>query len=161
MFQGRRLCALGILLVAGAAAGCGGKTVKVEGIVTLDGTPVQGATVIFVPQGGEREANGLTDADGVFHLTTFNTGDGAMPGTYKVTVEKHAVPTDLGGTPTPDDPDSMRKAMQDRAKNAQKDPRANKSSLPADYANQKTTPLQFTIPSSGQIKIELKSKGGT
>src|SRR5258708_2370379 len=113
MFQGRRVYALVVLLVAGAAAGCGSKTSKVEGVVTLDGTPVQGATVIFVPETGDRQASGQTDADGVFHLTTFNTGDGAVPGTYKVTVSKtSAVVSDPGGTATPDNPEAMRKAME-------------------------------------------------
>jgi hypothetical protein len=165
MFHGRRVYALGILLVFVAAAGCGGKTAKVEGRVTLDGVAVEGAMVSFVPENntGDRQATGLTDADGVFQLTTFNTGDGAIPGTYKVTVEKKPSQGPAAGTGAPPDPEAMRKAMEDFSRNAQKDRDKNKvakSSLPEDYAKVATTPLKYTIPYSGQIKIELKSKGG-
>jgi hypothetical protein len=165
MFQGRRVYTLGILLAVVAAVGCGGKPVKVEGVVTLDGTPVQGAMVSFVPEKGDRQANGLTDADGVFHLTTFNTADGALPGTYKVTVEKSKSQSDPGGGVNPGDPESMRKAMEEFAKKAQKDQKdqkkPEKSAIPAEYAKTDTTPLKYTIPYSGQIKIELRSKGGS
>src|SRR6266851_1354444 len=72
--------------------GCGtAKPVKVEGIVTLDGNPVEGAMVSFVPEGDEgRPASGLTGSDGVFHLTTLSPEDGAAPGIYKVIVVKSA-----------------------------------------------------------------------
>ncbi len=119
--------------------------------------------VTFVPDNGERQASGLTDADGVFHLTTFNTGDGALAGTHKVTVEKSPTQSDAGGVPKTEDPEAMRKAMEDFSKNAQKDKDKNKtkiSPLPPEYAKVDTTPLKYTIPYSGQIKIELKSKGG-
>src|SRR5436309_14322534 len=102
----------GIVLVSVAAIGCGGaKPVKVEGTVTLDGQAVQGATVIFYPDNGGPQASGLTDADGVFHLTTFNTGDGAIPGTHKVTVTKQKTKDDVTSGVKPDDADSMHKAI--------------------------------------------------
>src|SRR5712692_350445 len=69
------------------AAGCGGdKTVKVEGLVTLDGNPLPGATVSFMPVGEGRAATGQTGADGSFRLGTFGTDDGALAGEYKVIV---------------------------------------------------------------------------
>lgn len=83
------------MVVAGLATcvGCGGPegvpgVVRVSGTVTLDGTPVEGATVSFRPEGDTRAASGLTDASGVFHLTTLNSGDGALPGSYKVSISK-------------------------------------------------------------------------
>jgi len=61
----------------------------VTGTVTLDGEPVEGASVAFAPQSaGGRAAAGLTDASGHFSLTTVQSGDGAMPGTYLVTISK-------------------------------------------------------------------------
>src|SRR6185436_12065008 len=64
-------------------------TVKVTGLVTLDSQPVDGATVVFQPAtGAGKAATGMTDKDGKFNLTTSTAGDGAMPGTYKVTVTK-------------------------------------------------------------------------
>jgi len=66
------------------------KTAPVRGVVTLDGEPVAGATVIFSPSAAEtsrrRAAAGKTDASGLFILSTFAKGDGAVPGTYTVTV---------------------------------------------------------------------------
>jgi len=159
--MGRSVYAFGIILLSVAVAGCGAKTAKVEGVVTLDGTPVQGAMVTFIPDNGERQASGLTDADGVFQLTTFNTGDGALPGTHKVTVQKMPTQSDAAGVPKPEDPEAMRKAMEDFSKGAQRDKnKTMKSPLPPEYAKVDTTPLKYTIPYSGQIKIELKSKGG-
>lgn len=74
-------------------AGCGPSrpaTVRVEGTVTLDGQPVEGAAVQFIPASGS-PAHGLTDAAGRFTLTTFDDGDGAMPGQHRITVQKNKV----------------------------------------------------------------------
>jgi hypothetical protein len=78
-----------ILLACLAAAGCGSgrpETVPITGIVTLDGNPVEGASVMFMPQFEGRPALGVTDASGNFTLTTFAPGDGAQPGQHTVTV---------------------------------------------------------------------------
>lgn len=71
--------------------GCGPRhpeTVAATGTVTLDGQPIAGATVMLHPQGPGKPAIGLTDAEGRFHLYTFQPGDGALPGKYLVTVRK-------------------------------------------------------------------------
>lgn len=62
----------------------------VTGTITQGGKPLEGATVIFAPaaQSAARAAAGVTDANGVFTLTTLQPGDGAMPGDYNVTVSK-------------------------------------------------------------------------
>src|SRR5713226_3122156 len=80
-----------VLAAVLAGSGCGGakKLVKVEGKVTLDGAPLDGAMVKFMPQGGSGQpATGLTGTDGKFRLTTYVTGDGALPGDYSVTITK-------------------------------------------------------------------------
>jgi hypothetical protein len=88
-----------LLGVVGALlmAGCGGpaadpnrpQTVAVSGTVTYKGSPVEGATVTFLSDSREgKGAVGKTDASGRFTLMTFAPGDGAVPGTYKVTVRK-------------------------------------------------------------------------
>lgn len=72
-----------------SATGCGPrrpKTIHVEGVVTLDGKPVQGAAVLFSPVAGGHPADGITDAQGKFTLTTFAAGDGALPGEHAVAV---------------------------------------------------------------------------
>lgn len=71
--------------------GCGPsrpETVPVSGHVTLNGQPVEGATVMFSPEAEGRPATGTTDADGRFTLKTFEAGDGALPGVHSVTVTK-------------------------------------------------------------------------
>jgi hypothetical protein len=81
-----------LLILALLLAGCSGSDrpplAKVSGIVTLDKTPVEGAAVMFMPVAGGRPAQGLTDAQGKFTLTTFDDGDGAILGEHKVTVTK-------------------------------------------------------------------------
>jgi hypothetical protein len=82
---------LTLLAFGGLIAGCGSngpETVKVRGIVSLDGKPVEDATVGFTPKDGGRPAMGTTDASGQFTLTTFTPGDGAVVGTHTVTVSK-------------------------------------------------------------------------
>ena len=74
-----------------AAAGCGSdrpKTLRVAGVVTLDGQPLANASVMLAPEAGGRPATGVTDKDGRFALATFVPGDGALPGKHVVTVVK-------------------------------------------------------------------------
>jgi len=81
-------------------AGCGGsavdpdrtETVPVTGTVTHNGEPVEGASVTFMAQSADgRGASGTTDASGEFTLTTFEPGDGAIPGSYRVKIAKTVV----------------------------------------------------------------------
>lgn len=91
MLQSRWCVALAIGL-----AGCGGGTpslVKVTGMVTLDGAPVPGAAVMFVPTpdtakalgGFSATASGETGPDGSFTLKTMDK-DGVAAGVYLVGV---------------------------------------------------------------------------
>lgn len=84
---------LGILLLGG----CGESlptTVPVTGKVTFKGEPLTDGTVSFHPQEiaeglPKRTATGKLQADGSFTLSTFRTEDGAVPGTYRVTVHSY------------------------------------------------------------------------
>src|SRR5262249_39083032 len=77
-----------VAAVVRAVPGGGGGKVAVTGPLTLDGQPMEGAIVTFVPANpGKGEiAYGTTDKDGAFRLTTSKPNDGAVPGEYKVTV---------------------------------------------------------------------------
>jgi hypothetical protein len=89
-----------------ASIGCGAKgvpTVKtemVEGIVTLDGKPVPGAMVTFVPvqDSAGAAATGTSDEAGKYHLTAISSGKrgevaaGTLPGEYFVGVLKDEFP---------------------------------------------------------------------
>jgi hypothetical protein len=68
--------------------GCGDdrpSRVPVSGKVTIDGQPVTSGSVSFQPQLG-RVAGGQLDEQGRFTLTTFDKGDGCVPGKHAVTV---------------------------------------------------------------------------
>jgi len=84
-----------LLLVIGlmATSGCTSKpsgypdTAQVEGTITLDGAPLEGAKVTFSPAKG-RASKGTTDAAGKYVLRYTGTIDGAMLGTHSVSVIK-------------------------------------------------------------------------
>lgn len=80
-------------IVAALLAGCARNTRKpvfpARGQLTVDGKPAAGATVFFYPVESDAEAiapYGVTDAQGVFTLTTYLTFDGAPAGEYVVTI---------------------------------------------------------------------------
>jgi hypothetical protein len=89
---------LGVFLL-GSLIGCGtprnpewANTVPVSGNVTYNGSPVEGATVTFRPASSqERGATGVTDASGQFRLMTYEANDGAIPGSFRVTIQKTVV----------------------------------------------------------------------
>lgn len=113
MFRSILAC-LGCLLVLVGCLGCSSKpsdrpeTLPATAIVTLDGTPVEGATVTFHGGTNQRGATGRTDAQGVAKMMTFEPGDGAIPGKYKVTIQKiegPALTTDVKNDAPPPRPD--------------------------------------------------------
>jgi hypothetical protein len=88
-----------LMLCAGALsalAGCGGgpKTVPVSGKVTVDGQPLSGFVISFIPDAekghtAEISCDARLGAEGAYSLTTddrFNVYKGAPPGWYKVTL---------------------------------------------------------------------------
>jgi hypothetical protein len=84
----RRFQVLCSLFLCGIAAGCGDgrpARVPVSGKVLIDGKPLTFGAVRFTPVEG-RPATGELDADGLFSLSTFESGDGAVPGAHAVTV---------------------------------------------------------------------------
>lgn len=83
------LLASSLAVVAVFLSGCGNGLVPVDGKVLLDGEPIAGATVSFLPEQGSaaaRPANGKTDAAGLFRLRVPGMGEGAFPGRYRVAV---------------------------------------------------------------------------
>lgn len=77
----------GAFLLAASCLGCGRKAdvASVEGTVTLDGQPLAGATVLFVPENG-RPAGGTTDERGHYVLTYTDGVRGAPLGKNKVRI---------------------------------------------------------------------------
>jgi hypothetical protein len=144
------------VLLAASVPGCGGRaTSPVRGVVTLDGTPVPEATVLFMPDGpeGGRPATGFTAADGTFLLTTYRQDDGALPGSYRILIQKSEAAKDAGT--------AARSAMERaKAKIEEKSAqRTQKPTLPKAYSHFDTTPLRCSVPVSGVVSLDMH-KGG-
>ena len=91
----RVLCLAGLLAVAGCGGGAEGRATvyPVTGKITVGGAPLTDANVSFAPRstGGKTPqpfARGNTDAQGVYHLTTYDYQDGAAAGEFEVLVTK-------------------------------------------------------------------------
>lgn len=76
------------VLVVICMAGCGSdgpELSDVSGKVTIDGQPVQGVVLTFVPDAaGGSPSYGKTDAAGIYRLMFTATKYGAMPGSHRV-----------------------------------------------------------------------------
>jgi hypothetical protein len=158
---------LGVLCVFAVlgGVGCGGgpgKTAKVEGVLTLDGKPVPGVTIIFMPVAKDgRSASGRTDEDGNFRLTTYSTDDGALPGEYKVVVRysegsKETVGSDPSKFSDKEKADFFKKmSPKGREQDAAKKTR---SPIPEVYGDADKTPLKQVVPPAGKVNLDLSSK---
>ncbi len=82
-----------LLAGAGCSQGSGVELVPVEGVVTLDGKPVEGAEVLFRPESG-RPSSGRTDAEGKYALNYTREEKGAIPGQHQVLISTFREPDD-------------------------------------------------------------------
>jgi hypothetical protein len=141
----------------GAASGCGTKAsdgVKVSGVVTLEGAPVERAKVTYNSSSGNAPAIGVTDSKGRFELTTFDMKtlksiDGALPGEYKVTVEVQAPP---GRSP-------LEQMEADHMKGKTRGAQKANSVLHDNYTDASKTPLKQTVPPQGAVELKLTKSG--
>jgi hypothetical protein len=131
------------------------KPIKVEGRVILDGIPLAGATVTFIPmtQEGHR-AHGESGTEGMLLLTTFHDYDGILPGDYKVTV---SLPESGKDKPT-----EANKTNGDRrppTHDVLPGLELYHAPLPSIYSDEATTPLRQEIPPRGKtFVLDLSSR---
>ena len=132
-------------------AGCIGsdpsapKLVPVTGAVTLDGKPLAGAEVGFVPTGDTKGFGsvGKTDGEGKYKLTSARGGEGAVAGNYKVVISRRLMPD--GSAPPSGDKAPMESAARE--------------SLPTKYSMKGQTTLTATVPDGGgPVDFALKSR---
>src|SRR5262245_17715200 len=152
-----RFCRIALIVLAAAAAGgCSAKpyqehrpkVVPVSGMVRYNGKPLDGARVTFSNTAAGISANGLTDAQGKFTLTTFEPGDGAAPGHYQITVTK-AVET---GHPTAKTaPPIFRSGGAPRPRWL----------IPPKYGNLATSNLAADVADGGNDEIVVELHGST
>ena len=128
---------------------------KVKGVVSYKGQPVSGAVVNLTMEGASRGATGMTDENGNYKLTTFDTNDGAFVGTHKVTVVKSpAAATTFGKDPKEVTGEDLLKITNEGKLQELTKPSGQ---IPAKYADVKTSKLQLTIEAGNNEKnIELE-----
>jgi len=129
-------------------------TVPAEGIVLLDGQPVEGASIVLDPVApAKHAASAVTSSGGKFELKAFPSKEGAVPGSYQVGITKQ-VSTGQGAAWKP-------KEFGEDAGHAEKSPPPTewKNALPEKYETAQTSGLTVVIPEGGtsKLKIELKS----
>ena len=142
-------------------AGCGDsgpRRVQVEGTVTLDGRPLAGKSLLFIPE-PETPGNGAsahTDQDGRYSPTAIvfgatRTYPGIPPGRYRVTVNEPVMLGDAGAAESVE-PGEIAPAM------GLDDLTPRKSEIPAIYNAAETTLLTIAVPDAGGvIDLELTS----
>ena len=140
-----------------SVSGCGGSnrpsTQPVSGVVTMDGKPVPGATVVFHPVDTAVgvSALGTADGGGRYTLTTYDTGDGAVAAAYKVTVS-HVAGDDVSDDVDLDEVGDAYDEMM-----AEGDTPEGENALPAAYASPATTPEQRTVAEGvNEFNIDIK-----
>ena len=152
----QNLVVVAFLLAVAAVAGCrsGRSTPEglspVSGTITLDGKPVEGAMVSFIPQKvADVMVNpaGVTDAQGKYELMADDV-PGALPGEYKVVISRLAMADGKAVQISKDKPPLTLFAA------------GAKETLPKTYSEAMTTTLKATVPEGGAtIDFPLKASG--
>jgi hypothetical protein len=87
MGRARLMAAVAAMLLSAGCSDDGfGQRYPASGTVTYRGELVKQGTVNFTPTTGDGRAALGSINDGAYSLTTFSPGDGALPGTYKVSI---------------------------------------------------------------------------
>jgi hypothetical protein len=143
-----------IALVASWLTSCNSQgPYPVEGLVLLDGEPLDAAEVVFEPVSRPPGQPSLayTGPDGRFKLSTA-LGDGALRGEFKVIIRKIVGPPiprgPLGRGATPAQIAERQQAYAEAV-------RAQTSVTPAIYGTFEDTPLRCKVPLERPLIIEL------
>lgn len=153
---------LSLALLFALGCGDGSKIVPVSGTITLDGEPLRGKSIEFIPSGDTRStgAGGNTDENGHYELLAVKPGattdvKGIAPGSYKVIVKEPIMPIDF--------PESDVNSQEPTVAVGIPTPKKGKrrSTIPALYSDINRTPLTATVPDNGGVidfKLEISPK---
>ena len=127
-----------LMFVGLLSPGCGKRAVDgrptpvpTSGVVLYNNEPCADAKIVFAPQDHQYSAIAQTDSNGKFRLQTFDPGDGAVAGNFKVVVAKfEAVDLPDGGF-------------------------RETSFIPEKYADPQTSGLTAVVPEKGTSDITL------
>jgi hypothetical protein len=144
-----------MLLVPFALVGCGSSdlpnTVPVTGTVTMDGTPVDGATVNFLSEQGSIVSGGTTDASGKFSLTT-TVGSQSVPGAVVGSHGVAVVKTESSGQEMADPNDlEATKAMMEKM--------TTNPAVTSEFKAKYVIPQKYNNPAQSQIKAQVTEAG--
>jgi hypothetical protein len=119
----------------------------VEGIITMDGKPLDNASIQFIPktEGKGESAGGYTDTNGKYTLSSLNgnPGKGALAGEYIVLISK-TISVPISGTKYEED---------------EVPPEELKQLVPAIYKNRNKPFFTVTVVKGKNIhNFEVKSK---
>jgi len=136
---------MGLVLVIGCSDASGlAKRYPASGTVTYNGQPVEKGNVGFIPDAPDgRSATGAI-TNGKFTLTTATPDDGALPGTYKVTV----ISQDRDNT-----------ELQAVAKGGQFHHDEKFAKAVASAKN--LVPARYKLPDTSDLKAEVKPQSNT
>jgi hypothetical protein len=142
---------LAALSFAPTAPGCGDglkPRFPVAGTVSYKGQPVPKGTVSFAPADGSGEGAFGEILDGSYRLTTHTTGDGAVPGRYRVSITSAEVITPPAAFDT--DPNATPEAAVAKAQ------RTAKHRVPTRYASPDSSGLTAEVkPESNSLDFKL------
>jgi hypothetical protein len=166
------LSSAAVVLTASILAGCGPEQVKhpgvtpAAGVVTYNGTPVEGASVAFFSEESKKAGwnlSGRTDAAGKFEITSIfapgTEAKGVPPGSYTAVVVKSeggpaAKPMDMKADPKAYD--EFMRSQQNSASGKAPEVTAPKSLVPTKYTVETSSDLKVKVEGSGNPNIELK-----
>ena len=154
-----------VLIALVALVGCSGKNgnfATVSGVVTQNGTPVEGAKVTFHStvevQGGKQMTYGtLTDSSGKYVISAVGKEPGIPPGMYKVTVMKFEGKGTISSPEEGMDAGQLEAAASDTGASV-KGGAANL--LPKEYATPGSSKLSATLEvgKNENVNFDLKGK---
>ncbi|MCA9087832.1 MAG: carboxypeptidase regulatory-like domain-containing protein [Planctomycetaceae bacterium] len=166
MFGFRSLAACSLATLMLFPLGCGGagrpKLVAVEGTVTLNGAPLEGATIMFMPVDAgsadfQRPSTAVTDAQGKFVASTYTTGDGLAIGKYQLGIEKKELVGDLPKGFDSEQPELSRVRYKLIVPKQFRDPTT--SGLSAEVTSGGLQPAVIELNSEGAPEIEVLGTG--
>ena len=110
------------------------KVYRAQGVVKLDGKPLDEATVVYHSQSNDVSAQGVTDKNGNFTLTTYDANDGAVEGKHKVVITKRTY--------------EKRKTKYDSPEES------SIALIPKELL-----PTKYALPTTTTVEVEVSGKG--
>ncbi|GIW98619.1 MAG: hypothetical protein KatS3mg111_1952 [Pirellulaceae bacterium] len=140
------------------ASGCGdadwhAETHPAQGRITINGSPPVGAVITLYPTGGKVDTRNstpwaLVEEDGSFTLSTYELGDGAPAGAYKLTVRWPVDVTDMSA------------ALTDRLQGAYSRPERSQWTVTIEEGENQLPPIEITGAKVLAEERSTKLRGG-